>query len=407
MRVLVVNRYWRSFGGVEEVVRDTVATLEERGHEVVPFAMEAPENWETPWSRFFASNVEFHQGASGRLRGARRAIGGGDARRAVASLLDDVDVDVAHVFSVYHYLGTGVLAELHRRAVPVILSLHDYKVGCPNVVLYSDRTREPCTVCLDRPLGFVWAPPALRCRRASVGAGLVLSAEAVTARLRGVYSRAPGAVTVLNALQRRAAERAGVAPARIHHVPNPVELDELVDRPRSRHVLYVGRLTAEKGVDVLLDACADAGLTVRIVGDGPERSALAAHADRVGAAATFTGPLARPDTVREMQTAAVLAVPSRWPDVAPLVVTEAWSAGTPVVGTELGGLGDFLDEGRGLRCPPGDPAALADALRRVLDAPELGADLVGRGREYARAELSRGRWLERMGAVYAAVGATL
>ncbi len=406
MRVLVVNRYWRSFGGVEEVVRDTVATLEARGHEVVPFAMAAPDNWTTPWSRYFASNVEFHRGAADRLRGADRAVRGRDARRALGSLLDDVDVDVAHVFSVYHYLGTSVLTELHRRGVPVILSLHDYKIGCPNVVLYSDRTRHPCTVCLDHRLGFVWAPPALRCRRASIGAGVVLSAEAITARTRGVYSRVPSAVTVLNGLQRRAAEMAGVDPDRIHYVPNPVELDDLAAQPRQPHVLYVGRLTAEKGVDVLLDACAATGLRVRIVGDGPERASLRDHADRVGAAATFTGPLDHAEARHEMQTAEVIAVPSLWPDVAPLVVTEAWSAGTPVVGTALGGLGDFLEDRRGLRCPPGDPVALGAALRQVLDTPELGVELVERGRRYARDELSRDRWLGRMGAVYTAVGAT-
>ena len=408
MRVLVVNRYWRSFGGVEEVVRDTVSVLEQRGHDVVPFAMEAPENWDTPWARYFASNVEFHHaGSSGRLRGARRAISGRDARRALARLLDDVEIDVAHVFSVYHYLGTGVLTELRRRHIPVILSLHDYKVGCPNVTLYSDRTRRPCTVCLDQPLGYAWAPPALRCRRSSVGAGLVLSAEAITARTRGVYSRAPGAVTVLNSLQRRAAERAGVDPARIHYVPNSVELGELSTSHRERHVLYVGRLTAEKGVDVLLAACAHAGLPLRVVGDGPDRAGLAARAERAGGDVTFTGPLPRPAALHEMQTAAVVAVPSLWPDVAPLVVTEAWSVGTPVVGSELGGLGEFLEEGRGLCCPPGDPVALGDALRHLVDTPTLGVEMVARGRQYAQTELSRDRWLERMGAVYAAVGATL
>jgi len=408
MRVLVVNRYWRSFGGVEEVVRDTVGVLEQRGHDVVPFAMAASENWDTPWSRYFATNVEFHHaGSSGRLRGARRAISGQDARHALSQLLDEVDVDVAHVFSVYHYLGTAVLTELRRRQIPLILSLHDYKVGCPNVTLYSDRTRQPCTVCLDQPLGFAWAPPTLRCRRASVGAGLVLAAEAITARARGVYSRAPGAVTVLNSLQRRAAERAGVDPARIHYVPNSVELGEVAPGPRERHVLYVGRLTAEKGVDVLLDACAHAGLSLRVVGDGPDRDQLAAHAARVGADVTFTGPRSRPDTLQEMRTAAVVAVPSRWPDVAPLVVTEAWSVGTPVVGTELGGLGEFLDDGRGMRCPAGDPVALGETLRRAVDAPAVGAETVARGRAYAQSELSRERWLERMGSVYQAVGATL
>jgi glycosyltransferase involved in cell wall biosynthesis len=408
MRVLVVNRYWKRYGGVEEVVHDTAAVLESRGHEVIPFAMAAPDNWPSEWSRFFPSNVEFHEsGAAGRRRGALRAIIGRDARRDLSALLDAVRIDVAHVFSVYHYLGTGVLAELGRRHIPVILSLHDYKVGCPNVALYSDRTRRPCTVCLDRPLGFVWAPPLVRCRLDSVGAGFVLAAEAVTAHARGAYRRVPAVVTVLNTLQRRAAERAGIDPERIHHVPNFFNLGDPAPSPRDRAVLYVGRLTAEKGVDVLIDACARSGLPVRIVGDGPARRELEALAQDRGADAVFTGALARADALDAMRRAGVVAVPSRWPDVAPLVVGEAWSTGTPVVGSDLGGLGELLADDRGVRCLAGDPDALGVALRRVLDNPGWGDQLVERARDYARAELSRDRWLERMGRVYGAVGATL
>lgn len=404
MRVLLVNRYWKRYGGVEEVVRDTVTLLEERGHEVVPFAMADPHNWPASGAQHFPANVEFHAGAAGRLRGARRAVVGRDARLALRGLLAEQPVDVAHVFSVYHYLGTGVLSELRRQRVPVILSLHDYKVGCPNVVLYSDRTRRPCSVCLDHRFGYLWAPPLTRCRGSSVGAGAVLAAEALTAHARGAYRRVPAAVTVLNGLQRRAAERAGLDPGRIHHVPNVLELADHATERRDGTVVYVGRLTLDKGVDVLIDACQRARLPLRVVGDGPARAELQRAA---GDGVTFTGPVARAEAMQAMRTAAVVAVPSLWPDTAPLVVGEAWSMGAPVVGSDLGGLAEFLADGRGVRCPPGDAGALGRALRAVVDDPPGGEAMVQRAREYARAELSRERWLERMGAVYAAAGATL
>ena len=406
MRVLLVNRYWKRYGGVEEVVRDTAALLEERGHEVVPFAMADPSNWPTPWSASFPSNVEFHAGAGARARGTLRAVLGSDARRALRRVLTTTSIDVAHVFSVYHYLGTGVLAELRRQGVPVILSLHDYKVACPNVVFYSDRTREQCTVCLDHRLGDLWAPPLTRCRRGSVGAGLVLSAEALTARARGAYRRGPRAVTVLNRLQQRAAEAAGIPAERIYHVPNVLELGPADGVGAPDHVAYVGRLTIDKGVDVLVEACARAGLELRVVGDGPARRELERLADRLGASTAFTGPVDRPAAVAEMRNA-VVAVPSRWPDTAPLVVGEAWSVGAPVVGSDVGGLGEFLADGRGVRCSPGDADDLARGLRTVLDDPAAARAMVRRARDYAAAELSRERWLERMGRVYAAAGVTL
>ena len=408
MRVLVVNRYWKRSGGVEEVVRDIVALLEQRGHEVVPFAMSDPENWDSEWSGYFPKQVEF-PGAGGvtRARSLARAVLGRDARHRLGRLLDDVEIDVAHVFNVYHYLGTGVLTELRRRRVSVVLSLHDYKVGCPNVTLFSDHTGRPCTVCLEQPGGYAWAPPVMRCRSNSVSAGLVLAAEAVTAHARGAYQRGPAAVTVVNSLQQVAAERAGVERTRIHRIPNFVEIADPLPAQRDGHVLYVGRLVREKGVDVLLDACGRADLPLRVVGDGPLRQELETAAIALGIGCTFVGSISRADALQEMRRASVVAVPSLWPEVFSLVAVEAWSMGAPVVGSAIGGLGELLSDDRGIRCAPGDAHALAEALRGVIEDPGGAARLVARGRAYARAELSRERWIERLQAAYAAAGARL
>ena len=353
MRVLVVNRYWRALGGVEECVRDLHGVLVERGHEVVPFAMASPKNWPTPYASYFPSEVDPHApGARERLRVLMRATAARETRRCLRRLLDDTPVDVAHVFSAYHHLGSVALLELHRRGIPVVWSLHDYKIGCPNVVCYSARSQRPCTVCLDHRFAYAWAPPVLRCRSSSVGAGLVLSAEAITTHATRVYRRVPTVVTVLNELQRRAAEGAGVEPERIHLVPNFIELGDPTPGPRGGHVLFVGRLIPEKGVDVLLRACAGVGLAVRVIGDGPQRPELEVLARELGVDAEFVGQVERDEVAPEIGRAAVLAVPSRWPDVAPLVVAEGWSAGTPVVGSDLGASASSSAAGGASRRPP-------------------------------------------------------
>jgi glycosyltransferase involved in cell wall biosynthesis len=405
MRVLVVNRYWRVLGGVEECVRDLQGVLVERGHDVVPFAMANPKNWPTRYSSYFPSEVDPHApGAREHLRVLMRATTARETRQCLRRLLDETPVDVAHVFSAYHHLGSVALLELRRRGIPVVWSLHDYKIGCPNVICYSERTQRPCTVCLDHRFAYAWAPPVLRCRNSSVGAGLVLSAEAIGTHAARVYRRVPTVVTVLNELQRRAAIGAGVEPSRIHLVPNFIELGDPPNVPRSDHVLFVGRLTAEKGVDVLLRACAGASLAVRVIGDGPQRAELEALARELEVDATFVGRIEREQVAPEIGRAVALAVPSRWPDVAPLVVAEGWAAGTPVVGSDLGGLGALLGEGRGVTAPAGDDRALGAALRSVVADPALGRETVARGRAYAAAEMSRARFVERMIEVYRAAG---
>jgi glycosyltransferase involved in cell wall biosynthesis len=409
MRILLVNKYWRPFGGVETHVAAVTRVFEDLGHEVVPFGMRDPRNIETPYSRYFVPPAEMREGSlAARAHGVARAVGGLAAVRQIRRLLDEVQIDAAHVVHAYHHLGTTFLPVLQRRGIPVVLSLHDYKIGCPNYRLYSERTGRICTVCIDRPHAWAWAPASRKCWSSSALAGLALSAEAVVSRAYGTYRRAAGAVVVLNRIQRRAAEAAGIPPDRIHQVPNFCEIGPAAERAGRDHVLYVGRLVPEKGVDLLIRACAEARLPLRIVGEGRSREQLEALASAMRCDVTFTGFKEGPDIRREMGMAAVLAVPSQWHEVWPFVVLEAWDAGLPVVGSAVGGLSEQLDGGRGFLCPAGDVAAWAATLRRLVrDDRNRGAEAARAARVYARSELTRERWVERMRSVYAAAGASL
>lgn len=409
MKILLVNKYWHPFGGVETHVAAVQQVFEELGHEVVPFSMQDPRNADTPYARFFVEWVDMRGGSAlTRARGVGRAIGGLATVRQLRRLLDEVEIDAAHVVHAYHHLGTTFLSLLERRGIPVVLSLHDYKIGCPNYRLYSERTGAICTICIDRPGAWAWAPARERCWDSSALAGLTLSAEAVVSRGYGTYRRSAGAVVVLNELQRRAAEAAGIAPDRVHRVPNFFELGDPPARDRRSHVLYVGRLVPEKGVDMLIRACAAARLSLRVVGEGRSRAALEALARELDADVRFLGFMSGTAVQEEMATASVLAVPSLWHEVWPFVVLEAWNAGLPVVGAALGGLPEQLGGGRGFLCPPGDVPAWSDTLGRLVTSDrQHGETAVARARAYTREELSRERWIERMRHVYAAAGVSL
>lgn len=409
MRVLLVNKNWHRRGGLETHMFALRDVFEALGHEVVPFAMEDPANEPSVTEQYFPSAVDFRDGSpTDRLHAVGRAVFGVATVTRLRRLLDDVPIDAAHVLHGYHQLGTSFLRLLDHRRVPTVLSVHDYKLGCPNYRLFDDRTGTICTVCFDRPTGFAWAPPTVRCWDGSVAGGVMLSLEAISSRAYRSYRKGPGAVMTVNQLQVEGVRRMGVPPERIFVVPHFAEIPERAPvGPRARHVLYVGRLVPEKGVDVLIRACASGGLPLRVVGDGRERARLELLAERCAAEVTFVGELAPPDVEVEMRTASVVAVPSVWHEVWGLVVTEAWAAGAPVVGTHVGGLGDLLAGGRGIRVPPGDVDALRDALRRVVEDPATGARLVARARAWARRELGRDRYLDRLRAVYETVGVEL
>lgn len=408
MRVLVVHKAWRPVGGVEEHMFQVVRLLELRGHEVIPFSTAHEDNLETAYDRYFPDDVDFRGGSvAGRSRAAGRALVGQAPMRRLQALLDAEPVDAAYVLHIYHQLGTSVLSLLRRRGVPILLSLHDYKLGCPSYRLFDERTGRTCTMCLDHPHAYLWAPSVRRCWDGSALGGMVLSAEALATRLTGAY-RCADVVLVVNELVQRAAIRAGVDPGRIRLLPHPVVLpDAPSTRDSHRWALYVGRLAPEKGVDILVRAAASSGVPVRIVGDGRSATELKDLSHQLDAPVTFVGALKRAGVEREMRQAAMLVVPSVWHETWGLVINEAIANRLPVVASAVGAIPKILGQGRGVLVPPGDVQALAETMDRLLDNPREGEDAAERAWRFAATELTEMQWVGRLEAAFAGVGLTL
>jgi colanic acid/amylovoran biosynthesis glycosyltransferase len=158
-------------------------------------------------------------------------------------------------------------------------------------------------------------------------------------------------------------------------------------RPEPGRVLFVGRLVEKKGVDLMLEAAArlpDA--TAVIVGDGPLRGKLGDLASQLGLSdrTEFLGQLPRLEVMSQMARAAILVVPSQVgaggdQDGVPVVLGEAMAAGVPIVASDIGGLGEHVEDGvNGLVVSSGDSQALSVALRRLLDDPAFGEALATR-----------------------------
>lgn len=410
MRILLVNKIWKHKGGLETHMFQVRDLFEELGHEVIPFAMADPDNEPAPTSSHFVSPVDFREGGVlDRARAVGRAVVGVETVRNLRRLLDEHEVDAAHVLHAYHQLGMTFLRLLERRGIPTVLSLHDYKAGCPSYRLFDDRTATICTKCFDRPHAYAYAPMTTGCWDGSRAGGALLSLEAISSRVTGAYTRGPGAIMTVNDLQAEGVRRMGVPDERIHVVPHFAEgIDPAGPHSLAEgHVLYVGRLAIEKGVDVLIRACARAGLPLRVVGDGPMLDELERLAASERADVTFVGAVDLAAVAGEMRRASVLAVPSVWHEVWGLVVNEAWAQGLAVVGSDVGGLGELVSGGRGVPVPPGDVGALADALTRCVSDAGFRHALVDEARRWAETELTREAFVRRLREVYASVGVTL
>lgn len=405
MRVLVVNKYWRPLGGVETHVMAVAAHLEAMGHQVIPFAMMEDETLETQVGEYFPSQVDFRvTSLKSGLRSVERSTVSSETRKKLRALLRERSVDAAYVVHVYHQLGTVVLNILEEFGIPTVLSIHDYKIACPNYRLFSERTQAICTRCLDHRTGFLWAPIVEGCWSGSRVAGAALALEATATRMRRSYQR-PGAVITTNSLQDRCAVAAGVDPRNLFRIPHPVALKGDRSHPVRSEFLVIARLVPEKGVDIAVKAAALSGHPLVVVGDGRESENLRLLARELDAPVVFAGGLTLEETRSRLREARALVVPSVWHEVSPLVVYDAIAADVPVIGTDVGGMSDLLGDGRGYLVPPTSVSQLAQAMDSVANDQAAAQRVSQQARSFAAANWSPETWSARLSEAFEHAGA--
>ncbi|HEX2589812.1 MAG TPA: glycosyltransferase family 4 protein [Gaiellales bacterium] len=399
-RVLMVNKFHYPRGGAEHYMFRLAGLLKQRGTEVDYFAMRDARNLPCPTDRYFVSEVSFEQppqGLSGRIGMAGRMVYSREARSKMGRLLADRTPDLAHVHNIYHQLSPSLLAPLRRRGVPVVMTVHDFKLVCPVYSLLSHG--EICERCVSNGFG-----PAVRhrCNRGSLSGSLLVAGETWAHRRLGLYRDGVDVFITPSAFARDRLITGGYPAERIVVVPNCVVADDYHPLHRAGdHALYVGRLSREKGVEVLVRAAAASGARVKMVGDGPLRPTLERMIAESGADVELLGFRSGEELSAAVQAASAVVMPSICHDNCPLAVIEAMAWGKPVIGSRVGGIPELVRDGEeGLLVPHGDTAALGAAMLRLQEDPEL-AERMGRaGRARVEAHYDAGPHYRAVAAAY-------
>lgn len=366
MKILHVNKFVYRRGGAEGYMMDVAAIQKRLGHDVAFFGMEHVENIPTRYSKYFPSSVDFgaeHASVLQRIELTGRMLYSKSARAGMAAVLDDFEPDVVHLNNIYHQLSPSILAPINRRGITSVLTLHDYKLACPTYQFLAGG--EICQACLG---GKFSNAVRKRCNRGSLAASLASATELAIHTKLSLY----GSVDLFlcpSLFLKDQMESAGVFPDRLRHNPNFVDISETfaTDAP-GQGVVYFGRLSEEKGVDVLIDAVAAIGERLRIAGTGPAEQTLKDQAIRVGADVEFLGRLSKKALHDVVRASRVSALPARWYENQPLSVLESYACGVPVVASSLGGLPEIVIDGEtGTLVPHNDVDALAKELSRYVD----------------------------------------
>jgi glycosyltransferase involved in cell wall biosynthesis len=174
----------------------------------------------------------------------------------------------------------------------------------------------------------------------------------------------------------------------IRHLPNFIDLDQFPTQalPPQRSFVYFGRLAAEKGLRTLLTAAAGLPATVKIIGDGPQRAELESLArQQAPGKVLFLGYLRGADLQREVQQSLAVIQPSEWYENNPLSVLEAFACGKPVIGSNLGGIPELIQDGRtGLTFTAGQAEELRARMAWLLERPEQAAAMGQTARDLVR-----------------------
>ena len=402
VRVLLVNKFFHPRAGAETSFLQTRRLLQERGDEVIDFAMQHEANLPSPYEAFFAPERSYDAGGAivKRAADAASSVYSLSARKALSRLLDAHRPDVAHLHNIYHQLTLSVIDELAKRRIPTVLTMHDWKIACPSYTLFTEG--QPCRRC---PSGSVVSAVRHRCVKSSVPASAIAAAEAWIAQRRASYSKvqrfiAPSRFAI------DVAALVGVSKWRIAHVPNFLPDDEMNIETSNDDsgpvLLYAGRLEETKGVRNLLEAFAQINVpaSLRIAGHGPlegDVRSAAARDPRV----SYLGMLSRPELYAELDSGRAVVLPSLYEDNGPLIILEAQARGKAMVVTDRGGPREFIrHEETGLIVDPARISELAAAMERLAVDRDLAARLGACAQQDVRREHSATRHYELLTRVY-------
>lgn len=367
MRILHIHCRYREPGGEDAVASAERSLLERRGHEVL---------------EIHASNAEaIEKGLMNTGSALLASAWNRQSYRRVGETIREFHPDVVHVHNFWFALSPSVFAAAKAEGVPTVLTLHNYRLICPGALLM--REGRVCEVCPGRT---PWRGVPRACYRDSAAQAALVARMIDSNRRRGTWRRCVDAFIALTEFSRRKLIAGGLPADRIHVKPNFLADDPGRAAGPGEGAVFVGRLSREKGVEVLLDAWREAGgAALTVVGDGPDREALDARASGVAGVA-FTGGLAHDEALESIKRAAFLVLPSLCYENFPMAIAEAFACGRPVVASRLGAMAELVEDGRtGLLFEPGNARDLAEKIRFILDHPAERERMV---RE-ARAEFER------------------
>ncbi len=368
MRILFANKFFFHKGGASIIFLATAELLKKRGHEVVFFSMEHPENIASEFSRYFVSNVEMggQGGLLDKVKAAGRIQYSFEAKRKIKKLIRDFRPDIAHLHNIYHQLSPSIIDALKDEGVPIVMTLHDYKLVCPAYRLYNEGGT--CNECGG---GRYYKAFFNRCAKGSFLKSAVNTFEMyLHHKILGIYEKVDVFIPSSRFLASKIEEMG--FKGKMEYLPNFIALTDYEPSysAKDRSVVFHGRLSDEKGLFTLVEAAKGLkGINVKIIGDGPLKEELASKIEGEGINnVSLLGFMSGNALKEEIRGSLFEVITSEWYENNPRAVLEAFALGKPAIGSRIGGIPELVrDNETGFTYEPGNPGDLREKIMRLAD----------------------------------------
>lgn len=339
MRILLANKFYYARGGDCICTINLKELLKKNGHEVAIFAMDFPENIQTPWSKYFPSEIRFKPGV-GMIEAFTRPFGTSEVERKFNMLLDDFHPDIVHVHNIHSQLSPIIVELAHQRGIKVVWTLHDYKLLCPRYDCLRNGT-EVCEECFADKYRVV----EYKCMKNSRIASVLAYWEAMKWNRQRLEASTDVFLSPSSFLAEKM-KQGGFDKSKIHILCNFIDVEKTIKHAYNKQDYYcfIGRLSHEKGVATLVEAARRLPYKLKIIGGGPLMDELKTLA--TGTDIEFLGYKQWSEIKELVGCARFSVIPSEWYENNPLSVIEAQCLGTPVLGACIGGIPELIEEGK-------------------------------------------------------------
>ena len=367
MKILMVNKFLYPRGGCETYMLNLAQELINKGHEVEYFGMYDQNNTVGNSLGLYTSNMDFHANRAERFLYPFKIIYSNEAYKKIGKVLDSFKPDIVHMNNINFQLTPSIIYAVKKRKIPLVQTVHDYQMVCPNHLLYSFNETKPCERCIN---GSKFNCFKYNCIHSSKAKSLIGAIEAKLYTFLKTYKKVDLYVCPSKFLESKLLSASSVFTGKTFAIHNFIEKKPMpkLTLNQKPYIAFASRLSKEKGVALLSEAAKLLpNYNFVIAGTGPDDECLKNIPNVI-----MKGFLTGDELISLIANAKVMILPSVWYENCPLNILETHAFGVPVITMNSGGMAELVEDGKtGVLINEPTSEAMAEAIKKCFENEEF------------------------------------